>query len=77
MFSGYTFNERAMISLGVVDHDLEEGDQLTLIWGEESEGTAKTTVEPHQQTEIRVRVAPTPFSKDAREGYAAGSWRTE
>jgi vanillate/3-O-methylgallate O-demethylase len=77
MFSGYTFNERAMISLGVVDPDIETGDQLTLVWGEEDGGTDKTTVEPHKQTGIRVRVAPTPFSKDAREGYAAGSWRSK
>jgi vanillate/3-O-methylgallate O-demethylase len=77
MFSGYTFNDRAFISLGVVNADVEEGDQLTLIWGEEDGGTAKTTVEPHRQTEIRVRVAPTPFSRDAREGYAQGSWRSK
>lgn len=75
MFSGYSFNERTMLSLGVVDPDVEVGDQLTLVWGEEGGGTSKTTVEPHQQTGIRVRVAPTPFSKDAREGYAEGSWR--
>lgn len=75
MFSGYTFNERAFISLGVVDPDIEEGDQLTVVWGEEDGGTDKTTVERHQQTEIRVRVAPTPYSRDAREGYAQGSWR--
>jgi len=77
MFSGYTFNDRTMLSLGVVDSDVEVGDQLTLVWGEEDGGTAKTTVEPHKQTEIRVRVAPTPFSKDAREGYAEGSWRAK
>lgn len=77
MFSGYTFNDRAFISLGVVDPDIEEGDQLTVIWGEENGGTNKTTVERHQQTEIRVRVAPTPYSRDAREGYAQGSWRTK
>lgn len=76
MFSGYTFNERAMISLGVVDPDIEVGDELTLVWGEEGGGTAKTTVEPHQQTEIRVRIAPTPISQDARESYATG-WRTK
>lgn len=77
MFSGYTFNDRAMLSLGVVDPDTEIGDQLTLVWGEENGGTAKTTVERHQQTEIRVRVAPTPYSRDAREGYASGSWRAK
>jgi len=77
MFSGYTFNDRAMLSLGVVDPDIEVGDQLTLVWGEENGGTAKSTVERHQQTEIRVRVAPTPYSRDAREGYASGSWRAK
>ena len=75
MFSGYSFNERAMISLGVVDPDIEVGDELTLVWGEEDGGTRKTTVEPHMQTEIRVRVAQTPISEDARETYASGSWR--
>jgi len=75
MFAGYTFNERAMISLGVVDANINVGDELTLVWGEEGGGTKKTTVEPHKQTEIRVKVAPTPYSRDAREGYAEG-WRT-
>lgn len=75
MFSGYSYNERAMISLGVVDSHINEGDVLTLVWGEEGGGTRKTTVEPHKQTEIRVRVTPTPISRDARETYAEG-WRT-
>ncbi len=75
MFGGYSFNERAMISLGVADPDVEVGDELVLVWGEEDGGTRKTTVERHRQTEIRVRVAPTPISRDARESYATG-WRT-
>lgn len=75
MFSGYTFNDRAFISLGTVDPEVEEGDELTLLWGEENGGTEKTTVERHQQTPIRVRVAPTPYSRDARESYAHG-WRS-
>ena len=74
MFSGYSFNERAMISLGIVDPDIDYGDVLTLVWGEEDGGTRKTTVEPHQQTEIRVRVSPAPFSRDA-QSYVEG-WRT-
>ena len=76
MFSGYSFNERAMVSLGIVDEGFDVGDELTLVWGEEDGGTRKTTVEPHQQTEIRVRVTPTPISRDAREAYAKG-WRTQ
>ena len=34
MFNGYSFNERCMLSLAVVDDDVQIGDQLTLIWGE-------------------------------------------
>ncbi|WP_425403595.1 vanillate/3-O-methylgallate O-demethylase [Hwanghaeella sp.] len=75
MFSGYSFNERAMLSLGVVDSNINTGDILTLIWGEPDGGTAKTTVERHKQTEIRVKVSPVPYSKDARENYVE-SWRT-
>jgi vanillate/3-O-methylgallate O-demethylase len=72
---GYSYNERTVLSLGVVDPNIEVGDVLTLLWGEEDGGTRKTTVEPHKQLEIRVKVSPTPYARDAREGYHAG-WRT-
>jgi vanillate/3-O-methylgallate O-demethylase len=75
MFAGYSYNERAMLSIGVVDADIDIGDVLTLVWGEEGGGTRKTTVEPHRQTEIRVMVSPVPYSAMARETYA-DSWRT-
>ena len=75
MFGGYSYNERTVLSLGVVDQNIEIGDVLTLLWGEENGGTRKTTVEPHKQLEIRVRVSPTPYSRDARESYHAG-WRS-
>ena len=75
MFSGYTYNERSMLSLGVVDPDIEIGTEVTLVWGEEGGGSRKTTVERHRQVEIRAIVSPAPYSKVAREEYAAG-WRT-
>jgi vanillate/3-O-methylgallate O-demethylase len=75
MFGGYSYNERTVLSLGVVDPNIEVGDVLTLLWGEEHGGTQKTTVEPHEPLEIRVKVAPTPYSRGAREAYHAG-WRT-
>lgn len=75
MFAGYSFNERSYLSLGIVDPDVKVGDVLTLVWGEENGGTAKTTVEPHRQTEIRVRVSPVPYAQEARQNYA-DSWRT-
>ncbi len=75
MFTGYSFNERCILSLGVVDADIGIGDILTLLWGEPDE-TAKTSTERHRQTKIRVRVSPTPYAREARENYA-GSWRTQ
>jgi len=75
MFNGYSYNERCMLSLAVVDPGVKVGDQLTLKWGE-PDATGKTSIEPHRQAEIRVMVAPTPYSREARENYAQ-SWRTK
>ena len=74
MFNGYSFNERRLLSLGVVDPDVQIGDELILVWGEPDD-TAKTSTEKHRQAEIRVRVSPVPYSRVARESYAAGTWR--
>lgn len=74
MFNGYSFNERCFLSLGVVDASVEIGDVLTLVWGEPDD-SGKTSTEQHRQTEIRVRVSPTPYAAEARENYA-DSWRT-
>jgi vanillate/3-O-methylgallate O-demethylase len=75
MFSGYSFNERKMLSLGWVEEEFSKvGTELTLVWGEENGGTKKTTVERHKQTEIKVIVSPTPYSAAVREGYE-GKWR--
>ncbi|QEW22050.1 Aminomethyltransferase [Marinibacterium anthonyi] len=75
MFNGYSWNERCLLSLGVVDASVQVGDVLTLRWGEPDD-TAKTSAEPHRQAEIRVRVSPTPYAKEARENYA-DSWRSK
>jgi vanillate/3-O-methylgallate O-demethylase len=76
MFSGCSYNERSMLSLGVVEPEVQIGEELTLVWGEDHGGTKKTTVERHKQTEIRVVVSPVPYSAVVRTGYAAG-WRQE
>jgi vanillate/3-O-methylgallate O-demethylase len=75
MFGGYSYNERSMLSLGVVDPDVETGTEVTLVWGESGGGTPKSSVERHKQLEIRAIVSPVPYSKVARETYAKG-WRT-
>jgi vanillate/3-O-methylgallate O-demethylase len=76
MFAGYSYNERSMLSLGVVDPDVQVGTEVTLTWGEEGGGSKKTTVERHRQIEIRAVVSPAPYSKVVREEYASG-WRTQ
>ncbi len=75
MFSGYSYNERSMLSLGVVNPDVQIGDEVTLVWGEEGGGSKKTTVERHKQVEIRAVVSPVPYSVVVRTTYAEG-WRT-
>ena len=74
---GYTFNEAKMLSLAVVDADYAEpGTEVTLVWGEENGGTAKPTVEPHVQRELRAVVSPVPYVEAVRSSYAPESWRS-
>jgi vanillate/3-O-methylgallate O-demethylase len=75
MFGGYSFNERSALSLGVVDPNINVGDVLTLVWGEEGGGTKKTTVERHKLLDVRVKVSPVPYARTVREGYHEG-WRS-
>jgi len=76
MFAGYSHNERSMLSLGFVDADIEEGTEVTLLWGEKP-NTGKTTVEPHVIKEVRAIVSPVPFSAVVRDTYEESSWRTK
>ena len=75
MFTGYSYNERSMLSLGVVDAGVEIGTEVKLVWGEPGGGSQKPTVERHRQLEIRAVVGRVPYSKVVRETYAKG-WRT-
>jgi vanillate/3-O-methylgallate O-demethylase len=69
-YTGYTYNEHAMISLGIVDIEHSEpGAEVTLVWGEEGGGSSKPTVERHRQTEIRATVAAVPYAEVARVAY--------
>jgi vanillate/3-O-methylgallate O-demethylase len=69
-YTGYTYNERAMVSLAIVDREHSEpGTGVTVVWGEAGGGSSKPTVERHAQMEIRATVAPAPLSQTAREAY--------
>ncbi|WP_312182390.1 aminomethyl transferase family protein [Arthrobacter sp.] len=75
MFTGYSANERRGLSLATVNPDVPEGTELRVVWGEPDGGTAKTTVEPHRQLEVRAVVSPVPYSETVRQDYKGG-WRT-
>ena len=69
---GYSANEGKMLTLAVVDPEVAEpGTEVTFVWGEEGGGSAKPTVEPHVQTEIRAVVSPVPYVEVVRESYRA------
>ena len=69
-YTGYTYNERAMVSLAIVDNaQSAPGTEVTVVWGEEGLGSSKPTVERHVQAEIRATVAPAPISEVARVAY--------
>jgi vanillate/3-O-methylgallate O-demethylase len=69
-YTGYSFNERAMLSLAMVQPEFAEpGTEVTVVWGEEARGSAKPTVERHVQAEIRATVQPAPISEVARVAY--------
>ena len=69
---GYSANEGKMLTLAVVDPEYAEpGTELTFVWGEEDGGSAKPTVEPHVQTELRAVVGPVPYTEVVRRSYRA------
>jgi vanillate/3-O-methylgallate O-demethylase len=76
LYTGYSYNERSMLSLAVLDRALDVGDEVGVVWGEPDGGSEKPTVESHRQIAIRAEVAPVPYASYARERYARG-WRTK
>jgi glycine cleavage system aminomethyltransferase T len=74
---GYSYNEAKMLTLAVVEAAYAKpGTEVALVWGEENGGTAKPTVEPHVQREIRGVVSPVPYVEVVRQSYAPDSWRS-
>jgi vanillate/3-O-methylgallate O-demethylase len=58
--TGYTINERTLISLAVLDVDhARPGEQVEMVWGEPGGGSRKPQVERHRQTVVRATVVPT------------------
>jgi len=61
-YFGYTYNERSVLSLAVVDPEYSDpGTEVTLVWGEPGGESPNPKVESHAQTEITATVAPNPY----------------
>lgn len=62
--TGYTINERKVLSLAMIDiDDAVLGAEVEIVWGEPDGGSRKPQVELHQQTRVRATIAPIPFAK--------------
>lgn len=72
-WTGYTANERAILSLAVIDSAFAEpGTEVTVLWGEERR-SAKLQVEEHVQVSIRATVQPAPLTEFARTAYRSSA----
>lgn len=61
-YFGYTYNERSVLSLAVIDVDYSDpGTSVTVVWGEEGGTSPNPKVERHTQTEISATVARVPY----------------
>lgn len=68
-WTGYSGNERAMLSLGTIDAEFSTpGTEVTLVWGEEKR-SSKLQVEDHVPFSIRATVMPAPLVESARTVY--------
>ena len=71
--TGYSSNERAMLSLAVVDASVAEpGTEVVIVWGEPTP-SMKPAVEDHVQVKIRATVQPAPLSAKAMGEYRSNA----
>lgn len=63
-YTGVSWNERAMLSLAVVDPAYAKpGTRVSVLWGEPDGGAKSPWLEPHRQMKIGATVAPAPIGK--------------
>ena len=68
-WTGYSANERAILSLGTIDAELAApGTEVTLVWGEDAP-SGKAQCEEHVPFRIRATVMPAPLVEKARTEY--------
>ncbi|HEY4608331.1 MAG TPA: hypothetical protein VIH06_03985 [Ilumatobacteraceae bacterium] len=63
-YTGFIWNERAMLSLAVVEPQFAQpGTRVSVLWGEPDGGGKSPWLEPHRQMEIGATVAHTPIGR--------------
>jgi syringate O-demethylase len=68
-WTGYSANERAILSLGTIDAALAApGTEVTIVWGEDKR-SSKVQVEEHVPFKIRATVMPAPLVEKVRTAY--------
>jgi syringate O-demethylase len=80
-WTGYSANERVILSLGTVETELAKpGIEVTIVWGEDKP-SSKAQVEEHLQLKIRAKVMPVsvpssaPRARPAPWLYVFKGWR--
>lgn len=69
MDCGYVVRDQAVVSLAVVDEEIARpGTEVRVLWGEDP-CSAKPSVEPHDQFEVRATVESAPLDRFARTKY--------
>jgi len=73
VYAGYSANERAMLSLAVVDEAYSQpGTDVVLVWGDAGGGARSGPwVESHEPIQIRATVGPAPISRATQEYWSA------
>ncbi|HNC23255.1 MAG TPA: hypothetical protein PLU52_03545 [Opitutaceae bacterium] len=56
-YTVYTANVRGWFSLAMLDENVADGSEVSLVWGEANGGSLKPSVERHAQTEVRATVS--------------------
>lgn len=73
LHTGYSANERSMLSLAVLDASVAEPrTEVVVVWGEPSP-SSKPAVEDHVQVKIRATVQPAPLTAKARGAYRSNT----
>lgn len=55
-WGAFTVNLGAIVTLGIVDPEIQDGDEVTIVWGEAGGAEARPFIAPHVMSEVRATV---------------------